>query len=88
MMSNDKKVGARINRKERERAARAVSWVPTAKVGWTLPSPARHGGCKKNAPAAPLALSLDGDRDLNRRIEKRDAGSEWLQKDQKQNREQ
>src|SRR5216683_3079074 len=31
---------------------------------------------------------LDRERDLNRRIEKRDAGSEWLQKDQKQNRQQ
>jgi len=26
---------------------------------WLLPSPARHGGCKKTATAAPLALSLD-----------------------------
>jgi hypothetical protein len=31
---------------------------------WLLPSPARHGGCKKDATAAPLALSLDRERDL------------------------
>src|SRR6266851_1668518 len=31
---------------------------------------------------------LSRERDPNRRIEKRDAGSEWLQKDQKQNRQQ
>jgi hypothetical protein len=30
---------------------------------WLLPSPARHGG-KKDATAAPLALSLDRERDL------------------------
>src|SRR5712692_9641184 len=27
--------------------AREVSWVPVARLGLTLPSPARHGGCKK-----------------------------------------
>jgi hypothetical protein len=28
---------------------------------WLLPSPARHGGCKKDATPAPLALSGQGE---------------------------
>src|SRR5229473_1502083 len=35
--------------------ARQVSWVSIARVAWTLPSPARHGGCKKR-PQPPRRL--------------------------------
>src|SRR5216684_2447047 len=104
MLSNDgERQGPKTNRKERKRRARAVSWVPTAKVGWTLPSPARHGGCKKTQPPHRLPspwMDRERDRELlgmthtqknhrpGERREKRDAGSKWLQKDQKQNRQQ
>src|SRR6266849_10475242 len=45
---------------------------------WLLPSPARHGGCKKKtATAAPLALSLmDRERDLGRKRERIEKGGE------------
>jgi hypothetical protein len=35
----------------------------TQHLMWLLPSPARHGSCKKTATAAPLSLSLDRERD-------------------------
>ncbi len=55
--------------------AREVSWVPVARLGLTLPSPARHGGCKKTATAVPLALSLDRERDQKAESELRKAPS-------------
>src|SRR6266478_3749844 len=78
------------NKSEREEEARSRGFVvPTAKVEWTLPSPARHGGCKKSATAAPLALSLDGQGEGSESEDReKRCGSEWLQKDQKQNRQQ
>ena len=48
--------------------ARQVSWVSIARVAWTLPSPARHGGCKKR-PQPPRRLPspwMDRERDLGR----------------------
>src|SRR6266849_8383783 len=41
--------------KEIKPGAREVSWVPVARLGLTLPSPARHGGCKKR-PQPPRRL--------------------------------
>src|SRR5713226_2187654 len=45
---------------------------------WLLPSPARHGGCKKDATAAPLALSLDRERDLEMNTETEPRKSQTL----------
>src|SRR6266849_9807590 len=53
------------------------------------PHPRVTAVAKKAQPPRRLPSPwTDRERDLNRRIEKRDAGSEWLQKDQKQNRQQ
>jgi hypothetical protein len=75
------------NKSKREEEARSRGFVRADRESWVDAALTRASrGLQKNATAAPLALSLDRERDPNRRIEKRDAGSEWSQKDQKQNR--
>src|SRR6266849_4924509 len=49
--------------KEIKPGAREVSWVAVARLGLTLPSPARHGGCKKDRnrrAACPLPGQGEG----------------------------
>src|SRR5713101_3331104 len=49
--------------KEIKPGAREVSWVPVARLGLTLPSPARHGGCTKERnrrAACPLPGQGEG----------------------------